>query len=97
MSLLETFAGFFVSDAEKDAEARSAEARELLDWMTQTYHAKFERWLEDEASKVFDLRSSSEAIAHEAARSNVYREVLKRLRDKREEAQAMIAELRGAQ
>ena len=82
---LADFASMF-RNPQEDLEAEAwAEARQILDWMNQDYHAKFEKWLDDQASKPFEIGPK---LVESAMRVNTLREVQKHLHRLRNEAMA---------
>ena len=77
------FASFFRNEAnEVEAEVYTT-ATQILDWMGQEYHAVFEKWLDNEASKPFELGPK---LVESAMRVNTLREVQRHLVRLRTEA-----------
>jgi hypothetical protein len=94
MSLSEYLAGFFRNEDE-EAEGRAlALARERLDWAGQAYHAKFEAWLDTEASRPFDAGVSEAQLRAAVMRANCYREILKQIRLWKRDAEAALQQNR---
>jgi hypothetical protein len=82
---LAQFASFFRTDADTAEEETYARASAILNWMNQDYHAVFEKWLDAEASKPFDIGPK---LVESAMRVNTLREVQKHLSRLRTEAMA---------
>jgi len=77
------FASFFRNDAISDEQETYALATSVLDWMSRDYHQVFEKWLEAEASKPFDLGPK---LVESAMRVNTIREIQRHLARLRSEA-----------
>jgi len=79
------FASFFRDQSVEIEQEVYATATEILAWMGQDYHQKFEKWLDDEASKPFDIGPK---LVESAMRVNTLREVQRHLSRLRSEALA---------
>ncbi len=82
---LANFSSFFRTEAEKTEEEVFHTASSILDWMSQDYHPIFEKWLDAEASKPFEIGPK---LVESAMRVNTLREVQKHLSKLRDEAMA---------
>ena len=79
------FDHFFRSEDDAFEQAAFHEAREVLDWMGQAYHDKFEKWLDEQASKPFEIGPK---LVESAMRVNTLREVKQHLARLRSDAVA---------
>jgi len=69
------FTKYFRNEQE-EAEAQAVDmAREVLDWVGQAYHAKFDQWLESEASKPLDTSKPHAELIQSAVRANTLKEI----------------------
>ena len=88
---LARYVSFFRDDT-KDVESEVyATATSVLDWMRQDYHAVFEKWLDAEASKPFEIGPK---LVESAMRVNTLREVQRHLARLRSEAVAARSTIR---
>lgn len=86
------FASFFRDPGvDHDAEVY-ATASQILDWMRQDYHAEFEKWLDAEASKPFEIGPK---LVESAMRVNAFREIQRHLARLRQEAMAARERIQG--
>lgn len=79
------FTSFFRNQQEKDEAEVFATASQILDWMRCDYHAKFEKWLDEQASKPFEIGPK---LVESAMRVNTLREVQRHLARLRADAMA---------
>jgi len=70
---------FFRNEDEVADEVAYTTAREAIDWMSQSYHEKFVKWLDDEASRPFQIGTDQMALIQAAVRVNTLREVRRHL------------------
>jgi len=82
---LANFASFFRDQSVEIEQEVYATASDILAWMDHDYHKKFEKWLDDEASKPFDIGPK---LVESAMRVNTLREVQRHLARLRVEALA---------
>lgn len=82
---LADFSHLFRSEQDRDDEEAYARSTRILDWMRQDYHAEFEKWLDEQASKRFELGPK---LVESAMRANTLREVQDHLRRIKKEALA---------
>jgi hypothetical protein len=82
------FSRFFRRDEELAERARYATWTELIDWASQSYHAKFLDWLEGEASKSVRVSESHMEMVKAAVRANTLREVSDHIKKLTREAEA---------
>ena len=72
---LRDFASFFRNSDEEAEIAARGRARAVIDWMGREYHKEFMKWLDDEASKPFDIDKDEMRLIKSAVRANTLREV----------------------
>jgi hypothetical protein len=66
---------FFRNEDDAEENLAYANAREAVDWVSQPYHEKFVKWLDDEASRPFQIGTDQMALIQAAVRVNTLREV----------------------
>jgi hypothetical protein len=66
---------FFRNEEAEEEEASFAEIREASEWMSQAYHKKFLKWLNDQASKPLDTSSAHADLIKAVTRGETFKEV----------------------
>lgn len=79
MGRLGEFVRFFRNDDQEAEAASAAMARAALDWMSQDYHARFEAWIDDNASVALDPGANEAQLRTAVVRANTFREIKKHL------------------
>jgi hypothetical protein len=95
VSMVEAIRARFFRDEDAVADdATYAVAREAVDWVSQPYHEKFCKWLDDEASKPFQIGQDQMALIQAAVRANTLREVRRHVERVRVAAMATLERIR---
>lgn len=72
---LRDYASWFRNADEEAAILARERARQVLEWTGREYHKEFLKWLDDEASKPFEIGKDEMQLIKSAVRVNALREV----------------------